>query len=130
MGGTYTPAILSNVFFSIYDFDALKYTWFGKPFPNAEYAIFPKPVTDYALTTPTEVKKLGANNGTLRFESTTHGTVWDNPTDPAKLTGLQKSRSVTVWGASTSTFQVTFGHWFHTDVTHDPQGRPVARSGG
>jgi hypothetical protein len=105
--GTNTPYYLSNAFLSIYDLDERA----GK-IPNYEYAQFPQPVTQWALTTPTEVLKSGANDGTLMFRSTQPGYGDDNPTDPEHMTGLQMARSVTIWQASTASFQATFGHWY------------------
>jgi len=102
--GTNNPYDLTNIFFSVYDLDALE------RFKNAEYVIFPTPVTGYALTTPTQVAKSGENDGTLKFSSTKPGIVADNPTNPKALTGLQMARSVTIWQSGGSKIQATLGH--------------------
>jgi len=119
--GTHTPYYLSNAFLSIYDLDE------RAKYDNYEYVKFPQPVTEWALTTPTEVLKTGANDGTLMFRATQPGYLDDNPTDPEHLTGLQMARSVTIWEASTSSFQATFGHWY--DKTATDKGKPVEWDG-
>jgi len=119
--GTHTPYYLSNAFLSIYDLDERAH------YDNYEYVKFPQPVTQWALTTPTEVLKTGANNGTLMFRATQPGYLDDNPTDPEHLTGLQMARSVTIWKASASSFQATFGHWY--EKGQSDKGKPVEWSG-
>lgn len=112
--GTDDPVDLSNVLFSVYDFDENYIPARGRnpASPNHEYVIFPQPVTNWTLThdPPTIVLQSGQNDGTLRFTSTKTGGFDDNPTNPYQLTMLQRSKSVTVWYADTSKFQVTFGH--------------------
>jgi hypothetical protein len=112
--GTDTPHVLSNVFFSVYDLDMFS------RFPNHEYVKFPQPVSKWKLTTPTELVQSGSNDGTLTFTATKFGSVSDNPTDPNNLTGLQQSRSVTIWESSTASFQATFGHWYDEKVATWP----------
>ena len=119
--GTNVPYDLSNVLFSVYDIDQNKLP----KYPNHEYVVFPQPVTNWTLTQdpPTTVTKSGQNDGTLRFTSTVIGNRDDNPTDPHKLTPLQRSKSVTVWYSDSSAFQVTFGH----EYVH---GQPKKARGG
>jgi len=101
--GTDTLAALSNTFFSVYDFDQPKKG-------GHEYAIFKTPPSAWKLMPDTQVLVNGSiADSTLQFTSTEWGTLSDNPTDPNALTPLQKSRSVTVWYSSASTFQVTLG---------------------
>jgi hypothetical protein len=100
---------LSNVMFSVYDLDE-KAIGLGK---NHEYVEFNTPVTNWTLTQPSLVKKSGSISGAkglLKFRSTEPGVLSDNPTNPLKLTPLQKQRSVTVWYSGASKFQITLGH--------------------
>jgi len=107
--GTDEPYQLSNVLFSVYDLDE-KAKGIGT---NHEYVEFNTPVTNWSLTEPTLVKQSGSisgDEGLLKFRSTEPGVLSDNPTNPLKLTPMQKQRSVTVWYSSGSTFQITLGH--------------------
>jgi hypothetical protein len=118
--GTNKTYNLSNVMFSVYDLDQ------HKGYVNHEFVVFPEPVTNWTLTEdpPTQVNQTGLNDGTLRFTSTEVGNLDDNPTDPKKLTPLQRSRSVTVWYSGSATFKVTFGHDYTT-----PGGRNILFAG-
>jgi len=123
--GTNTSYELSNILFSVYDLDALD------RFKNAEYVVFPTPVSGYALTTPTQVAKSGKNDGTLRFSSSKHGIVADNPTNPKALTGLQMARSVTVWQSGGSKIQATLGHYIdQADFEATGSSWPNGKVGG
>jgi len=123
--GTDTPFGLSNILFSVYDLDALD------RFKNAEYVTFPTPVTNYALTTPTQIAKSGENDGSLKFSSTQHGIVADNPTNPKDLTGLQMARSVTIWQSGGSKISATMGHYIdEADFIATGSSWPNGRIGG
>merc|ERR1711934_925533 len=110
--GTDEPYTVSNTFFSLYDLDQSKES--NDP-GNHEYCEFPQGPDfhpqGWKTTADTQLKQSATDGETLKFESTEWGKLDDNPTDPTKLTELQKSRSVTVWYSATSHFQVTLGDY-------------------
>jgi hypothetical protein len=99
--GTDTPVDIApeqKVFFAVFDLD-------NNGPPSQEVLSLTTKPESHALATPTEVKRTGA----FSFQSTTKGDDLDNPTDPLKMTDIQKQRAVWMTYKGTATWGMTFG---------------------
>jgi len=102
--GTNTPVDIApeqKVFFAVFDLDN------NGPPSNEVLSLTTNP-TSYHMSQPTQVKQTSTKIP-LAFQSTQKGDDDDNPTDPLKMTDVQKERAVWVTYKGTSTWSMTFG---------------------
>jgi hypothetical protein len=102
--GTNEPVDIApeqKVFFAVFDLDN------NGPPTNEVLSLTTTPAS-YNMATPTEVKQTSTKLP-FTFQSTTKGNDEDNPTDPLKMTDVQKKRAVWVTYKGTNTWSMTFG---------------------
>jgi len=113
--GTDTPVDIApeqKVFFAVFDLD--NNSAFVKD--SEENLSLNTTPESYSLSTPTQVKQTSTRIP-LAFQSTMMGDDLDNPTDPLKMTDVQKERAVWVTYKGTATWGMTFGE------TGNPKGK-------